>query len=112
MQLSFRVKEYLKPNGVCPFREWLEGIDRTVAARIQARIFRFELGNLGDSKSIGQGIYEARFDFGSGYRLYFGKDERTVIVLLCGGDKATQGTDIRRARKFWMDYLESRNVTS
>jgi putative addiction module killer protein len=73
---------------------------------VQARILRFETGNLGDHKDVGKGVWEARFDFGAGYRLYFGKLGREIILLLLGGDKKSQNKDIQRARKFWTEYLK------
>jgi putative addiction module killer protein len=79
-----------------------------VRARIQARVLRFETGNLGDHKSIGGGVWEARLMFGGGYRIYFGKDGNSIIVLLAGGDKSSQAEDISRVRGFWRDYLEAR----
>ena len=74
----------------------------------QARVLRFETGNLGDHKSVGSGVWEARLDFGPGYRIYFGKDGKSVILLLAGGSKASQGRDIRRAQTYWQDYLEAK----
>ncbi len=66
------------------------------------------MGNLGDHKSLGGGVWEARVMFGVGYRIYFGKDGNSVIVLLIGGDKSSQSQDIARARAFWRDYLEAK----
>jgi putative addiction module killer protein len=63
------------------------------------------LDNLGDHKSIGGGLWELRLDFGPGFRIYYGVDDQTVIVLLSGGDKSTQAKDIRIAREHWQDYL-------
>ena len=71
-------------------------------------MLRSEMGNLGDHKSVGGGIWEARLAFGPGYRIYFGKDGDLIIVLLLGGAKASQGRDIRRAQEFWRDYLEAK----
>jgi putative addiction module killer protein len=102
------VREYLTRDGSNPFREWLGTLDIAVRARVQARVLRFELGNLGDHKSVGSGVWEARLAFGPGYRIYFGKDEESVILLLLGGAKATQRRDIRRAQEFWRDYLEAK----
>jgi putative addiction module killer protein len=99
------VREYTSQTGESPFRLWLRRLDKAVAARIQARVFRFEQGNLGDAKSVGDGVYEARFDFGPGYRLYFGLESGDLILLLCGGDKGSQRKDIRKAKEFWYDYL-------
>lgn len=102
------VREHLTGDGRNPFREWLGTLDVAVKARVQARVLRFELGNPGDHKSVGAGVWEARLAFGPGYRLYFGKDGESVILLLLGGAKATQRRDIRRAQEFWRDHLEAK----
>jgi putative addiction module killer protein len=81
------------------FSSWLTKLrDRNAAARIVARLRRFELGNLGDVKPVGEGVSEARIDYGPGYRLYFTKRGAVLIVMLCGGDKRSQGADIKRAK--------------
>jgi putative addiction module killer protein len=103
------IREYLTPDGRSPFREWLQTLDVPVRARVQARVLRFEMGNLGDHKPLDGGVWEARVAFGPGYRIYFGRDGRSIIVLLLGGDKASQSRDIRRARRFWKDYLKARH---
>ena len=90
----YRILEYLTSGGKGPFREWLDRLDLSVKARIQARILRFEIGNLGDYKGIGEGVYESRLDFGPGYRIYFGIEGGRLIVLLCGGSKGSQKRDI------------------
>ena len=102
------VREYLTRDRRSPFREWLDGLDVAVGARVQARVLRFETGNLGDHKTVGGGVWEARLDFGPGYRLYFGKDGRSAILLLAGGSKASQTKDIGQAQGFWRDYLEAK----
>ena len=68
-------------------------------ARIVARIRRLELGNLGDAKSIGDKVSELRVDYGPGYRVYFTRKGRTIVVLLCGGDKGSQRRDINEAQQ-------------
>ena len=100
------VRVYVADDGTTSFRDWLATLEMPIRARIQARVLRFELGNLGDHKSIGTGVSEARFFFGPGYRLYFGKESRSTIILLLGGSKSSQRTDVRRARRYWRDYLE------
>ena len=72
-----KVKEFIDSKGDSPFREWLDSLSLTTKARIQARILRIESGNLGDFKPVGQGVMELRFDFGPGYRVYFGMDGAT-----------------------------------
>jgi putative addiction module killer protein len=103
------IREYISADGKSFFREWLDGLDISVRARIQARVLRFEMGNLGDHKSVGGGVWEARITFGPGYRIYFGKEAAAVILLLLGGDKSSQASDIRDARKLWKDYLETKH---
>jgi putative addiction module killer protein len=63
-----------------------------------------ETGNLGDTDRVGEGVVERRIDWGPGYRIYFGRDGETLIILLGGGDKKTQKRDIDRARACWRDY--------
>jgi putative addiction module killer protein len=98
------VREYLTAQGKSPFRTWLKSLDVGVQARIQARVLRFENGNLGDHKAVGGGVWEARLDFGPGYRLYFGKEGVSMILLLAGGDKASQSNDISAAKRYWNDF--------
>ena len=104
--MSFTVREYVDERGQIPFRDWLVGLDIATRARVQARILRFETGNLGDHKDVGGGVWEARLDFGPGYRIYFGRVGREVVLLLLGGDKKSQTKDIQRAKVFWADYLK------
>jgi putative addiction module killer protein len=101
---SFLVREYLTQSDKSPYRAWLLSLDKTVRARIQARVMRFEHGNLGDCKLIGEGVWEARLMFGAGYRIYFALDGRTILLLLLGGDKRSQSKDIKQAQKYWKDY--------
>ena len=81
------------------FSRWLGELrDHRAQDRIYARLRRFELGNLGDTKSVGEGVSEARIDYEPGYRLYFAKRGSVILILLCGGTKQTQRADIEAAR--------------
>ena len=81
------------------FEAWYLGVrDIRAFAAIGRRIRRAAGGNLGDVRSVGDGVSEMRIDVGQGYRLYFTVRERVVILLLCGGDKSSQDADIRRAK--------------
>lgn len=81
------------------FTDWLKGLkDRTARVRISARLVRAETGNLGDVKPVGEGVSEMRLTYGPGYRLYFVQRGQTLIVMLGGGDKGTQGKDIKAAK--------------
>jgi putative addiction module killer protein len=62
------------------------------------------LGNFGDSRSVGGGVIEMRIPYGPGYRVYFGRDGNKLVILLCGGDKRTQPSDIDQACAYWADY--------
>nr|WP_277905320.1 type II toxin-antitoxin system RelE/ParE family toxin [Pararhodospirillum photometricum] len=89
------------------FQGWLTGLkDRQAVARIHARLDRAAGGNLGDVKPVRDGVAEMRIDHGPGYRLYFIRRGRLVIVLLAGGDKSTQDADIDRAIKIAQDWRD------
>jgi len=95
---------YTSPNGDQPFIEWLESIDSKIRYRVKERLDRVALGNLGDYKPVGNGVFELRLSFGSGYRIYFGQNHNTFILLLCGGDKCSQKKDIRKAFQYGESY--------
>ena len=85
------IRNYLTVDGKNIFDEWLDSLrDRRAKAKIRARLDRVEDGNLGDCKPVGEGVFELRIDYGPGYRIYFGQEGITIIILLCGGDKSTQ----------------------
>ena len=82
------------------FAKWFKNLrDGRAQDRIAIRIRRIELGNFGDAKSVGAGVHELRIDYGPGYRVYFVRRGNVIIVLLCGGDKRTQGWDIAQAKE-------------
>ncbi|OFE17272.1 addiction module protein [Humibacillus sp. DSM 29435] len=87
------------------FEKWLRNLkDRVGRLQIVARIDRLADGSPGDAKPIGQGLWELRLMFGPGYRVYYLHDGQRVILLLCGGDKATQQRDIERAHRLADEY--------
>jgi len=95
------------PDGKCPFEEWFGGLtDMIAAAAIEARLTRVEAGNFGDYDTAAAGVCELRIHYGPGYRVYFGQTQRTVVVLLWGGTKATQRRDIVSAQKLWEQYRD------
>jgi putative addiction module killer protein len=82
------------------FLDWLRSLrDLRAMARIQIRIDRLALGNAGDVNSVGEGVSELRVDYGPGYRVYYAQHGKALVVLLCGGDKRTQSSDIAMAKK-------------
>jgi len=107
---KIHIQIYIARNGTSPFVIWLEALkDKMVRYRIKERLDRVALGNLGDYKNIADGLAELRFNFSSGYRIYFGRCEEKIILLLCGGDKHTQVQDIKKAKEYWKDYLSGEN---
>ena len=101
----WEVEVYTNQKGKQPFTEWLNSLkDLQGADKILLRIRRIQMGNLGDYKFIADGVFELRINFASGYRVYFGKVENRVILLLCGGDKSSQKSDIQQALQYWADY--------
>jgi putative addiction module killer protein len=98
---------YRTHEGRIPFNEWLDELDdQNIVARILARLARVRRGNLGDSRSVGEGVFELRVDYGPGYRVYFAQKGQALVILLCGGDKRTQEKDIQRAKQYWHDYKQ------
>ena len=87
------------------FRRWIRRLrDRRAVAKINARLRNVSIGNLGDTTSVGDGVFEMRIHYGPGYRLYFLREGPAVIVLLCGGDKDSQSRDIERARSLAREW--------
>lgn len=89
------------------FSSWLDRLrDARARVRILARLDRASEGNLGDTRVIGEGVSEFRIDYGPGYRVYYTRQRKTIVVLLVGGDKSTQAKDIRRAIQLARDLEE------
>lgn len=92
--MAFRTRQTVE------FAEWFAGLrDGRAQSRIATRIVRIEAGNLGDCRSVGGGVSELRVDAGPGYRLYLTIRQQELVILLCGGDKGSQGRDVERARR-------------
>jgi putative addiction module killer protein len=92
-----------------PFSDWLSSLrDATTVGIVRARLNRIRLGNFGDTKSVGGGVAELRIDFGPGYRIYYGRQGASAVILLCGGDKRAQARDILTAQKYWKEYLNAK----
>jgi putative addiction module killer protein len=99
-----QIRIYKTRDGKEPFNTWLENIkDKITKARIRRRIDRLYLGNEGDHKHVGNGVFELRLAFGSGYRVYYAKEGDVTYILLLGGDKKTQSNDINLAHKYWLE---------
>ena len=110
--IKYQIVEYVSSKGSNPFRQWLETLPRMIAARVQARLYAAELGNMGDHKALGDGVFELRLHIGPGYRVYFGREGRTLLLLLGGGKKGSQGRDIARAKRNLHAYRGTNHVTT
>ncbi|MEC4893687.1 MAG: type II toxin-antitoxin system RelE/ParE family toxin [Oscillatoria sp. PMC 1051.18] len=106
------IQNYQTVEGRSPFEEWLEFLrDSRGKLIVDKRIRRVRVGNLGDYRSVGDGIFELRIDYGPGYRVYFGQVGTTLVLLLCGGDKSSQKQDILKAKEYWRDYERRKSIT-
>jgi putative addiction module killer protein len=107
VRLPREVQGYRTRSGECPFRSWYWSLDdRSLQLAVDARIDRLALGNAGDCKAVGEGVFELRIHHRAGYRVYFAYDGETIILLLTGGEKSTQRADIRDAKRYLADYRE------
>jgi putative addiction module killer protein len=91
---------YETEDGRAPFSDWMEQQNKQIYGTVK----RVEMGNLGDHRGVGEGVFELRIDAGPGYRVYFGKDGERLVILLIAGTKKTQRRDIEAAKQFWRDY--------
>ena len=106
---SYAVEMYRTPTGKVPFREWLDSIrDPDSVDRIDARLARVREGNLGDYRDLQGGIAELQLFFGPGFRIYFSREQRRLILLLAAGSKTTQKRDVRLARAYYEEYKTRR----
>jgi putative addiction module killer protein len=96
--------EYQTDDGRSPFNVWFWRLDARAAARVTRVMNKLEDGLRPDVKPVGEGVFESRIDFGPGYRVYFGLDGETLVILLGGGNKQSQSTDIILAKERWADY--------
>ena len=102
---TIEVLHYQAADGRIPFREWLGTVTDPVAyAAIQVRQDRLTRGLFGDCEPVGEGVWELRIDTGAGYRAYYARSGKKVVLLLCGGDKRKQTADIKTAKEYWRDY--------
>ena len=106
------VRYYVAASGKSPFAEWFAELDTLASAKIVRALARIEQGNLSNVKSVGEGVLEYRIDFGHGYRIYFGRDGETIVVLLTGGTKKRQQRDIHSAHAYWQDYKRGKRGRS
>ena len=98
------IRSFVEVNGRIPFQTWFDALDRQAQAKITIALTQLARGNRSHVKGVGGGVAELKVDFGPGYRIYFGQDGQTLVILLAGGTKKRQGDDIATAKARWADY--------
>ena len=107
MECVIEIRHYVNRAGRDVFDDWLTQLaDARAQAKIASRINRLAAGNFGDCKRLRQGLCELRIDWGPGYRVYYAMLGSVCVLLLCGGDKRKQSSDIARALDYLKDYRE------
>lgn len=102
-----KVETYVTREGKDVFQEWLNGLtDQRARALIDKTIAKVRLGNLGQHKSVGEGVQEIVLNYGPGYRIYFGEHGKTLVILLLGSTKKRQEKAIELAKRYWKDWNE------
>ncbi len=100
------IKEYVTKEGKNLYRDWFDSLKNVrTQVKIDVRLIRVRLGNFGDAQSVGKGVYELRFHFGPGYRIYYGLDGNEIVLLLCAGNKSSQKKDIKKAHIYWEEHI-------
>ncbi len=112
MQKTKKVKFFIDNNGNNHVIDWLAKLDTKTRARINLRIVRLEYGAYGDYKSLGNKLYELRFFFAKGYRIYFTEQDNKIIIFLCAGNKDTQKKDINLAKELLEQYINEAFIYS
>lgn len=107
---QYKIWMYKTDSGKEPFVVWLESIkDPTMRRRIMLRVDRMIDGNFGDTKNLGDDLFEARLFFGPGYRIYYTIENDILVILFSGGDKSSQPDDIEKAKLYLKEYKGGNN---
>jgi putative addiction module killer protein len=104
--VALKLRYYVATRGERPFEKWFNSLDPIAAAKVATALERLGEGNLSSVKSVGHGVLEYRINYGPGYRIYFGRDGNTFVILLTGGTKRRQQRDIAVATELWEDYRQ------
>jgi len=102
------IRHCVTGDGRDTFADWRDEVKESKAKiAIDRRVYRLELGNFGDHKPSRKGVWELRIDVGPGYRVYYAQAGKTVVLLLCSGNKRSQDADIAQACEYWKDWQRS-----
>lgn len=110
--MNIDLREYIDVRGRNRYREWISTLDQGPRARVIKSVLRIGDGNLSGVKPEGEGVSALRIDFGPGYRVYFGQDGETLVILLAGGTKRRQQSDIQSARSLWAEYKRRKRISA
>ena len=99
------IRYYQTTSEKRPFQEWLDCLGIMLQQVVVVRLARVRRGLFGDAEPVGEGVFELKIDIGPGYRIYYGREGKVVVILLHAGEKKRQSADIKRAQAFWQDYL-------
>ena len=103
---------YIDEHGNKRFADWLDRLDAVAAAKVTIALARMEQGNFSKVKGVGSGVFEYKIDFGPGYRIYFGRDGESIVILIGGGTKKRQHRDIAAAQECWAAYKRRKKQES
>ena len=110
VQIMIQIVRYIGSDGSDNVGSWLERQTSEVRARVQTRLDRVELGNFGDHRAVGSGVFELRIHHGPGFRVYYGRDANALVILLAGSTKKRQLRDIDRAVENWNAYKREKRI--
>jgi len=102
--MKIRIESYISEDNIEPFTKWFNKLNAIAAAKVSTALYRMEQGNYSNVKSLGDGVFEYKIDFGPGYRIYFGQDGDELVILVDGGSKKQQDKDIKIAKQYWNEY--------
>jgi len=105
-----KIRLYTAESGKSPFQKWFAGLNSVATAKVTIALERLARGNVSNVKAVGAGVSEYKIDFGPGYRIYFGMDGDTLVILLAGGTKRDQRGDITAAKERWTDYQQRKKA--
>jgi putative addiction module killer protein len=105
-------RDYQDEEGQRPFSRWFDELEPVAAVKVRRSVAKLEAGLLPDVKSVGEGVHEARIDYGPGYRVYFAFDGKELILLLGGGEKHGQAADIAVSHRRWADYKKRKRAAA
>jgi len=103
---EIEIRSFVDRHGRIPFQSWLDALDKQAQAKIAVALSRLARGNRSQVKGLGGGVAELKMNWGPGYRIYFGQDGETLVILLAGGTKKRQDEDVATAKARWAEYKE------